>query len=57
MQDRKDLKRLDIRRDDIMIQQYSTVEYLACVLDESSKGRFCNTIASVALGHTSIQSD
>ena len=38
MQDRKDLKRLDIRRDDIMIQQYSTVEYLACVLDESLFG-------------------
>ena len=30
---------------------------MICIATHMNKGRFCNTIASVALVHTSIQSD
>ena len=34
----KNLKKLDIRRGDIMIKQYSMVTYLGCILDENLSG-------------------
>ena len=38
---------------------YNFIELFGCaqILLQFNKGRFCNTIASVALVHTSIQSD
>ena len=34
----KNLKKLDIRRGDIMIKQHSTVTHLGCILDENLSG-------------------
>ena len=34
----KNLKKLDIRRGDILIKQHSTVTYLGCILDENLSG-------------------
>ena len=52
-------RRFDVKSSSVYLQ-IQTAKYLyskpkICI--EMNKGRFCNTIASVALVHTSIQSD